>query len=305
MVKPLHEPGAVVDGFRLEELAHQRRHGVAVARFACGHDHAHADEGAENRRRRRSCGGRQFRNGTDDRAAAFRRARGEIHRGRRFCDAALHRHSNGSPARPCSRGSPNFLCLTRTWRRIGVKIAQALDDLHRQHVVHLDIKPSNIMFRPSGEAVLLDFGLSHHDQLPDLMQEEFRLPFGTAPYMSPEQLRGIRNDPRSDHFRIGRAALFLFDRRAALRRKRDAARHAPAALARPGPAAPIAARLSALAAGDRAALPRDRAWLALPDGGATRVRPDPPERGQADRPLRTLAGAIRSPPCCGADSTRT
>ena len=43
---------------------------------------------------------------------------------------------------------------------IGVKIAQALDDLHRQHVVHLDVKPSNIMFRPDGEAVLIDFGLS-------------------------------------------------------------------------------------------------------------------------------------------------
>lgn len=86
---------------------------------------------------------------------------------------------------------------------IGVKVATALDDLHRQHVVHLDIKPSNIMFRESGEAVLLDYGLSHHEQLPDLMQEEFRVPFGTAPYMSPEQLRSIRNDPRSDLFALG------------------------------------------------------------------------------------------------------
>jgi eukaryotic-like serine/threonine-protein kinase len=92
---------------------------------------------------------------------------------------------------------------------IGVKIAQALDDLHRQHVIHLDIKPSNIMFRPTSEAVLLDFGLSHHDRLPDLMQEEFRLPFGTAPYMSPEQLRGIRNDPRSDLFALG-VLLYFF-----------------------------------------------------------------------------------------------
>ena len=92
---------------------------------------------------------------------------------------------------------------------IGVKVAQALADLHRQHVVHLDVKPSNIMFRPTGEAVLLDYGLSHHDQLPDLMQEEFRLPFGTAPYMSPEQLRGIRNDPRSDLFALG-VLLYFF-----------------------------------------------------------------------------------------------
>jgi serine/threonine protein kinase len=92
---------------------------------------------------------------------------------------------------------------------IGAKIAIALDDLHRQHVVHLDVKPSNIMFRPTGEAVLIDFGLSHHDQLPDLMQEEFRLPFGTAPYMSPEQLLGIRDDPRSDLFALG-VLLYFF-----------------------------------------------------------------------------------------------
>ena len=91
----------------------------------------------------------------------------------------------------------------------GLKIADAFDDLHRQHVVHLDVKPSNIMFRPTGEAVLLDFGLSHHDQLPDLMKEEFRVPFGTAPYMSPEQLLGVRNDPRSDLFALG-VLLYFF-----------------------------------------------------------------------------------------------
>jgi serine/threonine protein kinase len=92
---------------------------------------------------------------------------------------------------------------------ISEKIATALDDLHRQHVVHHDVKPSNIMFRPAGEAVLLDYGLSHHDQLPDLMQEEFRLPFGTAPYMAPERLLGVRHDPRSDLFSLG-VLLYFF-----------------------------------------------------------------------------------------------
>ena len=92
---------------------------------------------------------------------------------------------------------------------VGLKIAVALDDLHRQHVIHLDVKPSNIVFRETGEAVLLDFGLSHHGQLPDLMQEEFRLPFGTAPYMSPEQLLGVRDDSRSDLFALG-VLLYFF-----------------------------------------------------------------------------------------------
>jgi serine/threonine protein kinase len=86
---------------------------------------------------------------------------------------------------------------------IGAKVATALHDLHRQHVIHLDIKPSNIMFRPSGEAILIDFGLSRHDLLPDLLAEEFRLPMGTGPYISPEQVLNIRNDPRSDLFALG------------------------------------------------------------------------------------------------------
>src|SRR5919201_684330 len=62
-------------------------------------------------------------------------------------------------------------------RQLVAKVATALADLHRQNVIHHDIKPSSIMFRESGEGVLIDFGLSHHNQLPDLLQEEFRLPY--------------------------------------------------------------------------------------------------------------------------------
>ncbi|MCA3572636.1 MAG: universal stress protein [Aestuariivirga sp.] len=92
---------------------------------------------------------------------------------------------------------------------LGARIADALQSLHEQGVVHLDVKPSNIMFRPSGEAVLIDYGLAHHRQLPDLMQEEFRLPYGTAPYMAPEQVMGIRSEPRSDLFALG-ALMYFF-----------------------------------------------------------------------------------------------
>ena len=86
---------------------------------------------------------------------------------------------------------------------IGARVATALVALHRQHVVHLDIKPSNLMFRADGTAVLVDFGLSRHEHLPDLLEEEFSLPMGTGPYMSPEQVQFVRNDPRSDLFALG------------------------------------------------------------------------------------------------------
>jgi nucleotide-binding universal stress UspA family protein len=92
---------------------------------------------------------------------------------------------------------------------IGAKIAFALHDLHRQHVIHLDLKPSNVILRDDGEAVLIDFGLSRHDQLPDLVAEEFDDPVGTGPYIAPEQVLRERGDPRSDIFALGVMLYFL------------------------------------------------------------------------------------------------
>lgn len=87
--------------------------------------------------------------------------------------------------------------------RLTAALAAAIHDLHRQDVVHLDVKPGNVLFRPTGEAVLIDFGLSHHGRLPDLVEEEFHMPVGTSAYISPEQVMGIRCDPRSDIFALG------------------------------------------------------------------------------------------------------
>ncbi len=86
---------------------------------------------------------------------------------------------------------------------IGISVAAALADLHQQHVLHLDLKPANILFRPSEEAVLIDFGLSRHEQLPDLLEEQFHRPTGTPDYMAPEQLFRVRSDKRSDIYAFG------------------------------------------------------------------------------------------------------
>ncbi|MBI3374914.1 MAG: universal stress protein [Betaproteobacteria bacterium] len=86
---------------------------------------------------------------------------------------------------------------------LGSALAAAAHALHLQEVVHLDLKPSHVRLRADGCAVLVDFGLARHGRLPDLIGEEFRRPMGTGAYISPEQLRGERGDPRSDVFAIG------------------------------------------------------------------------------------------------------
>ncbi len=83
------------------------------------------------------------------------------------------------------------------------RLADALHDLHRQHVIHLDLKPDNFLQRPTGEMVLIDFGLSRHDHLPDLLAEEFTIPMGTFPYIAPEQFLRQRGDLRSDLYALG------------------------------------------------------------------------------------------------------
>ena len=87
--------------------------------------------------------------------------------------------------------------------RLGAAVAKAAHSLHKQNVCHLDIKPANVLIRPDGSAVFLDFGLSCHAHYPDLLAEEFRKAVGSPIWIAPEQVVGVRGDPRSDVFAIG------------------------------------------------------------------------------------------------------
>jgi serine/threonine protein kinase len=87
--------------------------------------------------------------------------------------------------------------------RIGAAMAQAAHSLHQQNTVHLDLKPANVLIRPDGSAVLLDFGLSCNALYPDLLAEQLRKAVGSPAWIAPEQVVGVRGDPRSDIFAIG------------------------------------------------------------------------------------------------------
>ncbi len=84
----------------------------------------------------------------------------------------------------------------------GARMLAAVHALHLQHVAHLDLKPANVLQRETGEMVLIDFGLARHDDLPDLLDEEFTIPMGTFPYIAPEQYLRQRDDLRSDLFAV-------------------------------------------------------------------------------------------------------
>ncbi len=86
---------------------------------------------------------------------------------------------------------------------LGVAMAHAVHALHQQNTVHLDLNPENVLIREDGSAVLLDFGLSCHAHYPDLLAEQLRKAVGSPAWIAPEQVVGVRGDPRSDIFAIG------------------------------------------------------------------------------------------------------
>jgi len=86
---------------------------------------------------------------------------------------------------------------------LGAALARAVHRLHQQEVCHLDLKPANVLIKDSGGVVLLDFGLSCHAHYPDLLAEELRKAVGSPTWIAPEQVVGVRGDPRSDVFAIG------------------------------------------------------------------------------------------------------
>ena len=84
-----------------------------------------------------------------------------------------------------------------------IPIAQTLDYAHRQHIVHRDVKPSNILLTENGQPMLTDFGIAKilgNEETTNLTGTG--LGVGTPEYMSPEQWTG-QAGPRSDIYSLG------------------------------------------------------------------------------------------------------
>lgn len=92
--------------------------------------------------------------------------------------------------------------LTTFVIRVGIAVARALAAVHAAGLVHRDVKPSNILLRRDGTALLSDFGLVLAADVTLTLTGSFA---GTVAYAPPEQLRGEREqlDARSDVYALG------------------------------------------------------------------------------------------------------
>lgn len=96
------------------------------------------------------------------------------------------------------------------WRaacRLIRETAKGLAAVHRQNLIHRDVKPHNIMLSSDGRVLLMDFGLVHDDA--EAPQRRAATVVGTPSYMSPEQVTARQMDHRSDLFSLGTTFYFV------------------------------------------------------------------------------------------------
>ncbi|MBI4885914.1 MAG: serine/threonine-protein kinase [Acidobacteria bacterium] len=113
----------------------------------------------------------------------------------------------GRSLRDLVRGGP---LPVRTALQYAAQIVEALAAAHERGAIHRDLKPENVVVGPDGRVRVLGFGLAAVTQsesgLAGLKGSAPGTTLGTPSYMSPEQVRGVPADIRSDMFAFGAIA---------------------------------------------------------------------------------------------------
>lgn len=84
---------------------------------------------------------------------------------------------------------------------IACQICEGLAEAHRLGIVHRDLKPQNVMIDEDGQAKIMDFGLAR--LLRTEGKDDSGSKTGTPAYVSPEQVKGLPADGRSDLYSLG------------------------------------------------------------------------------------------------------
>lgn len=82
-----------------------------------------------------------------------------------------------------------------------IQIAEALEHAHKNHIVHRDIKPHNIMITEDGRVKVTDFGIARAATFSTVTNTSTVV--GSVHYFSPEQARGRYTDEKSDIYSLG------------------------------------------------------------------------------------------------------
>lgn len=82
---------------------------------------------------------------------------------------------------------------------IGIQIAQGIDEAHKNHIIHRDIKPQNIIISKEGKVKVTDFGIAKAATSNTITSNAM----GSVHYISPEQARGGYSDEKSDIYSLG------------------------------------------------------------------------------------------------------
>ncbi len=82
------------------------------------------------------------------------------------------------------------------------QIASALAFAHKNHIIHRDVKPHNVMLTPNGTAKITDFGIAKAVNSATIVDNTEGI-IGSVHYFSPEQARGGYVDEKSDIYSLG------------------------------------------------------------------------------------------------------